>query len=89
MTKRAASAALFIYTENVLGSQRGVSMKIIYIHGMNKQKFSSASLRQRWLSLLKRGLEQSHQQAHFAYLKRHIRIPFMATYCPVIIYIMC
>ncbi|WP_291360693.1 alpha/beta hydrolase [Acinetobacter sp. UBA3025] len=51
-------------------------MKIIYIHGMNKQKFSSASLRQRWLSLLKRGLEQSHQQAHFAYLKRHIRIPF-------------
>lgn len=51
-------------------------MKIIYIHGMNKQKFSSASLRQRWLSLLKRGLEQSHQQTHFAYLKRHIRIPF-------------
>jgi len=43
MIKRAASAAFFIYTENVLGSQRGVSMKIIYIHGMNKQKFSSAS----------------------------------------------
>ena len=51
-------------------------MKIIYIHGMNKQNFSSASLKQRWLSLLKHGLEQSHRQACFAYIKRHVRIPF-------------
>jgi len=52
-------------------------MKIVFIHGMNKQQYTAPSLRQHWLHLLKRGLRNNpQQQARFSYLKRHIRIPF-------------
>lgn len=53
------------------------SMKIVFIHGMNKQQYTATSLRQHWLHLLKKGLRKNpQQQARFTYLKRHIRIPF-------------
>lgn len=52
-------------------------MKIVFIHGMNKQQYTATSLRQHWLHLLKIGLRKNpQQQACFTYLKRHIRIPF-------------
>ena len=52
-------------------------MKIVFIHGMNKQQYTATSLRQHWLHLLKTGLRKNpQQQARFTYLKRHIRIPF-------------
>src|SRR5690606_1581501 len=51
-------------------------MKIIYIHGINKQQFTSASLRQHWLHIFKKGLRENHQLACFSHLKRHIRIAF-------------
>ena len=52
-------------------------MKIVFIHGMNKQQYTATSLRQHWLHLLKTGLRKNPQhQARFTYLKRHIRIPF-------------
>lgn len=52
-------------------------MKIVFIHGMNKQQYTATSLRQHWLHLFKTGLQKNpQQQARFTYLKRHIRIPF-------------
>ncbi len=52
-------------------------MKIVFIHGMNKQQYTATSLRQHWLHLFKTGLRKNpQQQARFTYLKRHIRIPF-------------
>ncbi|MEK5742847.1 alpha/beta hydrolase [Acinetobacter variabilis] len=51
-------------------------MKVIFIHGMNQQHHSAASIRQRWLHILQKGMRKHQQDARFSYLKRHIRIPF-------------
>ena len=51
-------------------------MKVIFIHGMNQQHHTAASIRQRWLHILQKGIRKHQQDARFSYLKRHIRIPF-------------
>ena len=51
-------------------------MKVIFIHGMNQQHHSAASIRQRWLHILQKGIRKHHHDARFSYLKRHIHIPF-------------
>uniref|UniRef100_UPI00257F6932 alpha/beta hydrolase n=1 Tax=Acinetobacter sp. UBA3132 TaxID=1945937 RepID=UPI00257F6932 len=51
-------------------------MKVIFIHGMNQQHHSAASIRQRWLHILQKGIRKHHHDARFSYLRRHIHIPF-------------
>lgn len=62
-------------------------MKIVFIHGMNKQQYTATSLRQHWLHLFKTGLQKNlQQQARFTYLKRPVSL-FMAIYFLGIIFI--
>ena len=51
-------------------------MKVIFIHGMNQQHHSAASIRQRWLHILQKGIRKHRHDARFSYLRRHIHIPF-------------
>ena len=51
-------------------------MNVIFIHGMNQQQQTAASLQQNWLDILEQGLIQAHQQAIFPYLKKHVHMPF-------------
>jgi len=51
-------------------------MKVIFTHGMNQQHHSTASIRQRWLHILQKGIRKRRHDARFSYLRRHIHIPF-------------
>lgn len=51
-------------------------MNVIFIHGMNQQQQTAASLQQHWLDILEQGLIQAHQQAAFPYFKKHAHMPF-------------
>ncbi len=78
LQKSSFGCSFFIYTEMKIERFNGASMKIIYIHGMNKQDYNAISLRQHWLHIFRKGLRQDQQLACFSHLKRHIRIPFYA-----------
>ncbi|KAB0625919.1 hypothetical protein F7P75_10145 [Acinetobacter gandensis] len=60
-------------------------MNVIFIHGMNQQQQTAASLQQHWLDILEQGLIQAHQQAAFPYFKKMLTCLFMETYSRAII----
>lgn len=51
-------------------------MNIVCIHGMNQQNQTAQSLKQQWLSVLKKGLSTVKQVEYFSYINRHFRMPF-------------